>query len=75
MEEKFLFIWSLHGHLDVVKLLIVRGANVNQESYDGQTTLSYASHLGHADVVKLLLENGADVNKADKDQINSSSIR
>ena len=45
------------GHLDVVKFLVKRGADVAQKNL----ALSSAVNKGHLDVVKFLVENGADV--------------
>lgn len=54
------------GHLDVVRLLLARGANVNARDSDGNTPLSGAAYYMHADVVDILLEKGADINTADE---------
>ena len=60
------------GHLDVVKLLIAKDANVNKANNSGETPLLVASNGGYADVVKALLDASADVNKATKRGSNSS---
>lgn len=47
----------------MAKLLLDRGANVNQGSAnDGTTALLFASMKGHLDVAHLLLNRGADPN-------------
>lgn len=53
---------ALNGHLNLVKLLISNGANVNVQSYEmlKDTPLIDASANGHLDVVMYLLEHGAD---------------
>lgn len=53
---------ALNGHLDIVKLLIKHGANVNIKSYEmfQDTPLVDASANGHLDVVQYLLDHGAD---------------
>jgi ankyrin repeat protein len=48
-----------NGHLEISKLLIDRGADVNAK-YDGWTALMFASKKGYREVVKTLLEKGAD---------------
>ena len=52
--------------LEVSKLLIHAGADVNAKDYFGETPLHHVSKLGFLDVVKLLLEAGADVNVVNK---------
>ena len=48
------------GNVDIVKLLIERGADVNvKDSFYGATPISWASGNGHTEVVKLLLDKGA----------------
>ena len=56
---------SSMGHVDVVKLLLDRGAKVNAAHGNmGWTPLSSAAWHGNTDVVKLLVERGADIDKA-----------
>jgi ankyrin repeat protein len=43
----------------VVKLLLEKGAELESESGNGQTPLSWAAENGHKAVMKLLLEKGA----------------
>src|SRR5205814_761902 len=50
-------------HVDAVKLLIERGAEVNTaEEFRGQTPLMFAAVENHSDVVKFLIDHGAGVN-------------
>lgn len=49
------------GHLDIVRLLIAHGADVNAQSTSGNTPLMYACAGGHEDAVETLLEAGANV--------------
>lgn len=53
---------ALNGHLDIVKLLIDHGANVNIQSFEyfKDTPLIDASANGHLEVVEYLLSKGAD---------------
>ena len=51
----------LQSCLDIVRLLIAHGADVNAQSSSGNTPLMYACAGGHEDVVRVLLEAGAHV--------------
>ncbi|VDI45560.1 Hypothetical predicted protein [Mytilus galloprovincialis] len=44
-----------NGHIEIVKLLIDNGMNVNDTTHNGQTPLFLACQKGHCDIVKLLL--------------------
>ena len=57
---------SWEGHKDVVKLLLARGAEVNQTDERKRTPLHMASTRGHKWVVKVLLDKGADANLIDE---------
>ena len=48
---------------DMVRLLIGRGADVNQQDAQGKTALMHA--LGHSDVIQALIVGGADLNIRD----------
>jgi ankyrin repeat protein len=49
------------GHLEIVKLLLEHGADVNAKTAY-ETALHLAAEKGHLEIVKFLLEHGADVN-------------
>jgi ankyrin repeat protein len=55
-----LMIASQFGHIEVVKLLLERGAKLDLQVPSGPTALIIASAQGNTDVVKLLLESGAN---------------
>ena len=56
-----------NGHLEVLKYLVERGADVNTASIKGSTPLVHASQNGHLEVVEYLVEQGANVNTRDID--------
>ena len=58
------------GHVDVVKVLIRNGADMNAVTdYDMNTALHYAVTNKYVDVVKVLIQNGIDVNAVNKRKI------
>ncbi|KAF5826428.1 ankyrin repeat-containing domain protein, partial [Dunaliella salina] len=52
------------GHLDAVRLLLDKGAAIDEAEEDGWTPLCWASSRGHLEIAKLLVDRGADVSKA-----------
>ena len=50
---------AFHGHVNVVKLLLDHGADINLRGRDGATALMYAATADRKDVVRLLLDRGA----------------
>jgi ankyrin repeat protein len=53
--------------VQLVELLIAKGAAVNLQSGDGSTALMYAARNGDTQAVNALLRNGASINIADKE--------
>jgi len=51
-------------YLDILKLLIKKGANINKEDSFGNTLLITACERGNLEGVKILLTNGANPNQA-----------
>jgi len=64
--ETALMLASGYGHIEIVKMLLDRGAtNISAAaSSHGWTALSYAAERGHTDIVNLLIDRGADIDKA-----------
>ena len=57
-----LMLAARSGHVDAVKALLAKGANVNvKESLYGQNSLMWAAAAGHSAVVKTLVEAGGDI--------------
>jgi hypothetical protein len=50
------------GNLDLCRLLVARGANVNRRDPAGYSPLSKAVDYGHLEIARFLLDNGADPN-------------
>lgn len=86
------FAWSAlqmaadKGQLDIVKLLVERGAEIEyRHPVNKMTALHLAAYSGHNDVVKYLLSKGADPNlkmsrgvsilRAVKDQGHTSTVQ
>lgn len=57
-----LILASREGHVEIVRLFLEHGADLNFQDDDGNTALLEACIYGHIDVVKLLLDLGADPN-------------
>lgn len=67
-EGMALLHWAAdRGCVDVLRLLLASGADVNVTDEDGQTPLHFASSVGHVDCVRLLLDGGADKARRDQD--------
>jgi len=60
-EERFAKAVSA-GDIDMVRLLIKKGANINVKDRKGVTALMEATGKGYIDIARLLIEKGADVN-------------
>ena len=54
------------GHIEIVRLLLEKGADINARDIKG-TPLHWAASRGHLEVVRWLVENGADINARDED--------
>jgi len=50
---------SSQGNLDIVELLLAKGADVNEKSTGGRTSLEIASIKGYTKIVEILRRAGA----------------
>jgi len=55
-------VYRSHGSLEIVKLMIKYGADINLKDRRGQTPLNYAVSGGNKEIVNFLLDKGADLN-------------
>ena len=55
-------IASDHGNLELVKLLLKAGADINAKDKNGWTALVWASQSGQTEIEAFLREIGANVN-------------
>ena len=62
-----LYFAAQNGHIEVVKALLEKSANVDARRNTGSTPLFIAAQNGHIEVVKILLENKANVDASRKD--------
>lgn len=51
---------ALHGHVDMMRLLVAAGADINRQTSSCSTALIVACHYGHVNCVHALLDLGAD---------------
>jgi len=50
-----------YGHIDICRLLIDKGAQLEAKGSGGRTPLHWAAEQGHIEIVRLLCDRGADV--------------
>ena len=62
------------GGVEVARLLITAGAEINRQCEHGRTALQMAAAWGHLDVVQLLIEHGADPTIRDDNGMTPSEI-
>jgi ankyrin repeat protein len=60
-------ISAYFGHVEVTRLLLDKGANIEAQGNDGSTALMEAVSFCHTEAARLLLDKGADVFTTDND--------
>ena len=60
-----LHIVAQEGHVEVVKLLLEKGANIEAINNQGFTSLWIAAYKGHTEIVKVLIAAGANIEAID----------
>ena len=66
-EQNALHIGAEYGFLEGVKLLLEKGADIDNKTKDGSTAFYLSVKNNHPKIVKLLLEKGADIDNKTKD--------
>ena len=58
---------SQNGYVEISRMLIDHGANVNARKYDYWTPIHFSAYNGYPKLVELLLERGADTHSLNAD--------
>lgn len=66
-EDTPLHVAAWKGNLEIARVLIKEGSNVNSLNNSLLTPLHYAVFIGHLQLVKELIKSGADVSLSTKD--------
>lgn len=65
IQGQSLLYWTVFmGNLEFSKLLIEKGANVNQKDGSGRTPLEITSYFGFLEIAELLLKHDAKITSA-----------
>lgn len=65
--QTLLQVAACEGDLDLLRLLICHGADLDRRNKYGEVALGYACSWGQLEAVKILVEAGADVNPIEAD--------
>jgi ankyrin repeat protein len=65
--RRLLTFAAIHGHVEILKLLLLHGAEVDGLDFHRRTALSWAAQYCQRDAVEVLVKHGANVNAEDAD--------
>jgi Ankyrin repeats (3 copies) len=65
LDDSVLMLAAQHGHPDVVRALLAKGAQIDDRNRFGETALMQAALAGFPQVIRLLAAKGANVNARD----------
>jgi len=68
LEMTCLMTAAWNGHLGICRLLIDKGAQLEEKDWNGCTPLHYAAMQGRTEIVRRLCDQGADVEARDNDE-------
>eukprot|EP01155_Anaeramoeba_flamelloides_P052660 Anaeramoba_flamelloidesc42828_g3_i2.p1 GENE.c42828_g3_i2~~c42828_g3_i2.p1 ORF type:complete len:208 (-),score=36.60 c42828_g3_i2:163-786(-) len=55
------------GKIDILRLLISKGADIHSKTNDGRNPLHFAVLNGNKEVIRILIENGANIDEPKRD--------
>ncbi len=67
LESTLLHVATNYGRVEVVRMLIDAGTNLNVQDNIGRTPLHWAAKNGIVKIARMLIDAGANVNVQDKD--------
>lgn len=64
--DPLLFTAAVMGHTEIMGFLLKKGADINIQNRDGNSSLHVAAFFGHAEAAELLLKQGANIHSRNK---------
>jgi ankyrin repeat protein len=68
MEQTPLHVSSRLGHVEIIRLLLKRGADIEARDDSGRSPLDRVAQEGHVELAHVLLEHGADANAQEEEK-------